>query len=52
MQTIFENYKTTIVGGLLIIGGGILCAVGKVTEGSVIILNGVGLILAKDHDKL
>lgn len=51
MKTIFENYKTTIVGGLLVVAGVTLCAIGKVTEGTVVLLNGVGMILAKDHDK-
>jgi hypothetical protein len=51
MKKLFKNWKTTFLGFSTIIGGVALIVKGSAYEGIFVILNGFGLVQAKDHDQ-
>ena len=50
MKTIFSNWKTTFFGITTILSGVALIMKGNAGEGIAVILGGLGLTVARDHD--
>ncbi len=46
-----KNWKTTLAGVSMILSGVVLCVNGNYEAGVPSILGGIGLLVAKDHDK-
>jgi hypothetical protein len=45
-----KNLKTTLAGCVVIIAGGVLIYLGQSVEGAALMVVGVGLVSAKDHN--
>lgn len=50
MKSIFSNWKTTFFGVTTILSGVALILKGQPGEGIAVILGGLGLTVAQDHD--
>ena len=51
MKSIFKNWKSTFFGITTVLSGAALILKGQPAEGIAIILSGLGLTVAKDHDQ-
>lgn len=51
MKSIFSNWKTTFFGVTTILSGVALILKGQAGEGIAVILGGLGLTVAQDHDR-
>lgn len=50
MKSIFTNWKTTFFGITTVLSGVALILKGNTGEGIAVILGGLGLTVARDHD--